>query len=253
MSILEVRNLTVKYGELTLIDDLSFSLEEGDRIAIVGPNGAGKSTLVNAISQSIPYTGEVFYNGTPIKKFKPTELAQRLGMLIQSQHVGYSFTVEEVVSLGRYSRTHGLFSAHTDADKTAIEDALRRCGLEEISQQSVLTLSGGELQRTFLAQVFAQDPQLMILDEPTNHLDLVYQKRIFELIDEWLATPERAVLSVIHDLTLARAFSTKVMLLDKGRIVALGTPAEALAPEYLNAVYGMDVEGWMKSLLAQRD
>jgi iron complex transport system ATP-binding protein len=248
---LEVRDLTVRYGALTLVSDVSFSLEAGERLLIVGPNGAGKSTLVNAITQGVPFDGTVRYEGVDVAHLKPVERAHRIGMLMQTHFVGYAFTVEEVVSLGRYSRTRGPFSARTDEDQTAIDEALERCGLTDLRQQSVLTLSGGELQRTFLAQVFAQDPQLLILDEPTNHLDLVYQKRIFELLDEWLAMPGRAVLSVVHDLSLARAFSSRVMLMDKGRVVALGKPEDALAPERLDAVYGMDVNAWMRSLLEQ--
>jgi iron complex transport system ATP-binding protein len=247
---LEVRNLTVRYGELTLLDDINFSLDEGERLMIVGPNGAGKSTLVNAITQGAPYSGEVLYDGVNVKKLKPVELAQKIGMLMQTHFVGYAFTVEEIVSLGRYAHSRGLLAAQTDEDIEAIGLALERCGLEELVRQSVLTLSGGELQRAFLAQVFAQNPRLLILDEPTNHLDLVYQKRIFELLDEWLITPGRAVLSVVHDLTLAQAFSSRVMLMNKGRIVALGPPQEALAPELLREVYGMDVNAWMRSLLA---
>ncbi|MDR1185174.1 MAG: ABC transporter ATP-binding protein [Coriobacteriales bacterium] len=250
MSMLEVRNLTVRYGELTLLDDINFSLDEGERLMIVGPNGAGKSTLVNAITQGAPYSGEVLYDGVNVKKLKPVELAQKIGMLMQTHFVGYAFTVEEIVSLGRYAHSRGLLAAQTDEDIEAIGLALERCGLEELVRQSVLTLSGGELQRAFLAQVFAQNPRLLILDEPTNHLDLVYQKRIFELLDEWLITPGRAVLSVVHDLTLAQAFSSRVMLMNKGRIVALGPPQEALAPELLREVYGMDVNAWMRSLLA---
>jgi iron complex transport system ATP-binding protein len=251
MSALEVSGLTVRYGDLTLVDDVSFSLDEGERLIIVGPNGAGKSTLVNAITQGAPYEGAVRCDGVDVRRLKPVELACQIGMLMQSYFVGYAFTVEEVVSLGRYARTRGPFSTHSDADRAAIDDALACCGLTDLAGQSVLTLSGGELQRTFLAQVFAQDPRILILDEPTNHLDLVYQKRIFTLLDEWLARPGRAVLAVVHDLSLARAFGSRALLMDKGRAVALGPPREALAPERLKEVYGMDVEGWMRSLLTQ--
>jgi iron complex transport system ATP-binding protein len=251
MSMLEVSGLTVRYGNMVLVDDVSFTLDEGERLMIVGPNGAGKSTLVNAITQGVSYEGEVRCSGVNVKSLKPVELACQIGMLMQNYFVGYAFTVEEVVSLGRYARTRGPFSTHSDADTIAIDNALRRCGLENLTRQSVLTLSGGELQRTFLAQVFAQDPAMLILDEPTNHLDLVYQKRIFELLDAWLGEPGRAVLSVVHDLSLARAFASRVMLMNKGRVVALGPPKEALAPERLSEVYGMDVEAWMRSLLTQ--
>ena len=253
MSMLEIRNLTVRYGELVLVDNVSFSVEAGERLMIVGPNGAGKSTLVNAIMQGAPYTGEVLFDGVDVKTLRPTTRAHKIGMLMQNHFVGYAFSVEEVVSLGRYAHTRSVFRDKRDGagDKRHIDQAIERCGLENMRGQSVLTLSGGELQRTFLAQVFAQDPQLLILDEPTNHLDLVFQKRIFELIDEWLLASGKAVLAVVHDLTLARAFSSRVMLMDKGHIVALGPPEEALSNDRLMEVYGMDVREWMQHLFAQ--
>ena len=132
-----------------------------------------------------------------------------------------------------------------------MEEALERTGLTGLRRQSVLTLSGGELQRTFLAQVFAQSPKLLLLDEPTNHLDLVYQKQVFALIQEWLKTPGRAVVSVVHDLSLAKAYGTQALLLHHGREVAHGGVDAVMCPENLNAVYDMDVAAWMRGLLAQ--
>ncbi|MDR2035085.1 MAG: ABC transporter ATP-binding protein [Coriobacteriales bacterium] len=248
---LEVKNLTVRYGPLTLVDNVSFTVEEGERLMIVGPNGAGKSTLVNAITQSIPYTGEVLFEGRNVRSLKPRELACRMGMLMQNHFVSYAFTVQEVVSSGRYAYSRGLFTTPSDEDEQLIAEAINNCGLEPMVNQSVLTLSGGELQRTFLAQVLAQDPRLLVLDEPTNHLDLAYQKHTLELLDGWLNTRQRAVLAVVHDLSLARAFSTRVLLMDKARIVALGTPEETLSPANLKAVYQMDVQEWLKGLLEQ--
>ena len=135
--------------------------------------------------------------------------------------------------------------------ESAVKEALERTGLTELRHRSVLTLSGGELQRAFLAQAFAQSPRLLLLDEPTNHLDLIYQKQIFALIGDWLQTPGRAVVSVVHDLSLAKAYGTKGLLLDGGREAACGDIEAATRPEALNAVYGMDVAEWMRGLLGQ--
>ena len=115
----------------------------------------------------------------------------------------------------------------------------------------MLNLSGGELQRTFLAQVFAQDPKLLLLDEPTNHLDLVYQKQVFGLIADWVKQPGRAVVSVVHDLSLARAFGSDALLMHKGKTVAQGHVDPVLAPANLDPVYGMDVYEWMSTMLSQ--
>ena len=123
--------------------------------------------------------------------------------------------------------------------------------LQDKRSQSVLTLSGGELQRTFLAQVLAQNPKLLLLDEPTNHLDLIYQKQIFALVSRWLQTPGRAVVSVVHDLSLARAFGTDALLIDHGKAVACGSAVEVLNKKHLDPVYGMDVGAWMRGLYGQ--
>ena len=120
----------------------------------------------------------------------------------------------------------------------------------ELRGQSVLTLSGGELQRVFLAQVFAQRPEILLLDEPANHLDIVYQRQMFTQLQRWLGKGNRALISVVHDLSLAMKFGTHAMLLEKGKQAALGPPREALTRERLGAAYGMDVHGWMTGLLS---
>ncbi|MDR2620155.1 MAG: ABC transporter ATP-binding protein, partial [Propionibacteriaceae bacterium] len=142
-------------------------------------------------------------------------------------------------------------ATRSDADEAAIERAIALTGLEPFLDQSVLTLSGGELQRTFLAQLFAQDPQILLLDEPTNHLDLAYQEQEFDLIREWLKQPGRAVMSVVHDLSLAKSYGTRAVLLHEGRVVADGPVLEALSGARLAAVYGMDVFAWMRKMLTQ--
>ncbi len=248
---LEIRGLTVRYGNLTIVDNISFSLQANEWLMIVGPNGAGKSTIVNAITQGVPYTGEVLLRGTDISRSKPAWLARNVGVLTQSHHVGYSFTVEEVVRLGRYSYSSGIFSSPSDEDNDMVEKALSLTGMLPFRAQSMLTLSGGELQRAFLAQVFAQDPGLLILAAPENHLDLVYQKQVFELIRDWAKSAGRAVISVVHDLNLARTYGTNAILLNKGRIVSSGSIGEALACQNLERVYAMNVQQWMRDLLIQ--
>ena len=248
---LEVKNLTVKYGALTIVDGLNLSLGDNEWLMVVGPNGAGKSTFVNAVAQGIPYTGDVFYRGEDVKKIKPLQLAKKISLLSQTQNVTYSFTVGEVVRLGRYAYSKGIFGTGDDTDAESVKLALERTGLSPLEHQSVLTLSGGELQRTFLAQVFAQDPELLILDEPTNHLDLVYQKQVFELISEWMKQPGRSVISVVHDLSLAQAYGTKILLMDKGRVVSSGKAKEVLSRENLMSVYAIDVHEWMREMLTQ--
>ena len=251
MKLLDVQNLTVRYGNLTIVNDVSFSLSEGEWLMIVGPNGAGKSTIVNAVSQGASYTGAVSVLEKDVKRYRSHELAKLVGVLSQSHSMGYGFTVGSVVRLGRYAYAPGLFSGGDDADERMVARALELTGMTRFVDQNVLTLSGGELQRTFLAQLFAQNPRVLLLDEPTNHLDLVYQKQVFELISEWLKTPGRAVVSVVHDLSLARAYGTQALLLDEGKIIAYGEIERVFSKDNLNMAYAMDVSAWMRRLLSQ--
>ncbi|HNW03897.1 MAG TPA: ABC transporter ATP-binding protein [Oscillospiraceae bacterium] len=250
---LEIDNLTVRYGDRTVVDDVSFSVRPNQWLMVVGPNGAGKSTLINAVSQSAAFGGTVRLNGTDIRKIKQQDFARRVGVLTQNHYVGYSFTVEEIVRMGRYAYAPGFFARESADDRELVERALELTGISQIRKQSVLTLSGGELQRTFLAQIFAQNPRLLILDEPTNHLDLVYQQQVFDLIRDWIHEGPRAVMSVVHDLSLARTYGTDALLMDQGRAAAYGSIDEVLSPDNLRSVYSMDVYGWMRKMLSQWD
>ena len=172
MPMLDVDRLSVRYGTKQIVDALSFSVSEGQWLMIAGPNGAGKSTALAAITQGTPYTGRVLFEGQNVRSMKPALRARAIGVLAQNHFVGYGFTVEEVVRLGRFAYAGGVFGRSREDDAGHVEQALTLTGLQDKRRQSVLTLSGGELQRTFLAQVLAQDPKLLLLDEPTNHLDL---------------------------------------------------------------------------------
>ena len=251
MRMLEVKNLSVRYSTLEIVKGVSFSVEEGEWLMIAGPNGAGKSTVVSAVAQSVESTGDVLFCGKNVRNYKPQELARHIGVLEQNHAVNYAFSVREVVGLGRYAYSSGIFAGKSDADDDAVEQALALTGLENLADKSVLKLSGGELQRVFLAQIFAQDPDLLILDEPTNHLDLVYQKQVFSLIEEWRKKPGRAVISVVHDLSLALAYGSSAVLMDRGEAAACGPVREVLSPHRLASAYGMDVKEWMQGLLKQ--
>ena len=244
---LKVCELTVSYGEQFAVENVSFTVRDNSWLMVVGPNGAGKSTVLSAVSQGIPYKGEVLVNGRSLRRMKVAVRARIIGMLMQRHVESYGFTVHEVVQLGRYAYSHGRLCAE---DRYMIDEALDKTGLADKRMQSILTLSGGELQRTFLAQVFAQDPQILLLDEPTNHLDLVYQKQTLSLIADWVAQKERAVVSVMHDLSIARLYGTEALLLNRGRVVQQGSIDEVFDCTRLKSVYEMDVYEWMRDLLS---
>ena len=164
MSMLEVQNLSVRFGSAVIVNDVSFSVQDGDWLMLIGPNGAGKSTIVNAVSRGVPYTGTVLFEGKDVQKTPAHLLARGLGVLAQHHTVGYAFSVEEVVRLGRYAYAPGIFSRRSDEDERSVAEAMELTGVAHIARQSVLTLSGGELQRVFLAQLLS----LIHISEPTR-------------------------------------------------------------------------------------
>ena len=248
---LTVRNVSVSYGKERAVSDVSFTVRPGQWWMLAGPNGAGKSTLVKAVSAGAAFEGSVLVDGAEARALKPAQLARKIGVLAQYHSLGYGFTVEQVVSMGRYAYQSGFLGRGDGAGAEKVLEALQMTGMTSLRDHNMLTLSGGEMQRAFLAQVFCQDPELMILDEPSNHLDLPYQKQLFSLIGQWLQTPGRAVVSVVHDLSLAKMYGTHGLLMDHGRLAAGGEINTVMTRENLNAVYGMDVYQWMSDMLSQ--
>ncbi len=232
-----------------LLKDVSFEMKENEMLMVVGPNGAGKTTLIKAIMQNVPHEGKAFFDGVDIAKIPSRELARRIGVLTQNNTQHFSFTSHEVVSLGRYAYQKGLFAKPDEMDEEKISDAFRMTGTEHLKDRSIMTLSGGELQRIFLAAIFAQDPKILILDEPTNHLDIQYQIGIFDTLKEWVKGEGRSVIAVVHDLNIVYSYGAKALLLHRGEVYAYGDVEEVLNRENLKAVYEVDVAEWMQNLL----
>ncbi len=245
---LQVRELNAYYAKKQILDRVSFELDAGEWLMLCGPNGAGKSTLAKALSGQISIEGKVYLEGRELQSYRPAELARRIGFLAQQHTVSYAFTVDEIVAMGRYSHKKGMLHGTDPEGTEMVEWALDITGLTSLRSRNIMQLSGGEIQRVFLAQVFAQSPSILLLDEPSNHLDMKYQKQIFELIDEWLREGNRAVISVVHDLSLARKYGSKALLLDRGHVAACGSMTQVLSDENLNGVYDMDVREWMTTL-----
>ena len=158
MSMLEVQNLSVRFGSAVIVNDVSFSVQDGDWLMLIGPNGAGKSTIVNAVSRGVPYTGTVLFEGKDVQKTPAHLLARGMGVLAQHHTVGYAFSVEEVVRLGRYAYAPGIFSRRSDEDERSVAEAMELTGVAHIARQSVLTLSGGELQRALSRAALCAEP-----------------------------------------------------------------------------------------------
>lgn len=246
---LKVENISVKIGNTHILKDVSFEVGQKDILMVIGPNGAGKTTLIKAIMNNIKHSGNAYLKGNHISKINPLQLAKQIGVLTQKNTQHFSYTVEEVVSLGRYAHQKGVFGSLSPLDKEKIQESMTLTGIQHLKDRSVLTLSGGELQRVFLAAVFAQDPNLLILDEPTNHLDLQYQISIFEIIRNWVKQEGRSVIAVVHDLNAVFNYGTKALLLNEGKVEAFGKVKDVLKKDTLQKVYKVDVAQWMQTLL----
>ena len=248
---LRVEHVSVRYGDKAAVDDVSFRVEPGQWWILAGPNGAGKTSLAAAISRGVKYSGKVIFSEMEAASYKAGEYAKKVGTLSQQNDITYGFTVHEVVTMGRYAHRRGFLRGQDPGGNEKVEQALALTGLEAFRDRGMLTLSGGEVQRVFLAQVLAQDPELLILDEPANHLDLPFQKSFFDMVKEWLKEPGKAVITVMHDLTLARKYGTHALLMSEGKAIGCGPIEQVMIRENLQKAYGMDIYGWRRELIDQ--
>ena len=225
---LELKNISIQYGSKYAVKDVSIKLYSGDWLVLLGANGAGKSSIINALARAVKYTGEIKLEGKKIEQYSPREYAKRVGVLSQLHEKDPSLSVTEVVSLGRYSHSKRLFSGLSKIDTQKVQQAIAVTGLTEYAERPMHTLSGGERQRAYLAQVFAQDTEVLLLDEPVNSLDMKYTLSLLDAIDIWRKEKQGIVISALHDLSLAACFGSRALILLKGEQLYEGDIKEAL-------------------------
>ena len=242
---LEVKNLYCGYNGEYIIKDVSFTVDRGENICIVGPNGCGKSTLLKAISNLIPFKGSVLLDGNDTKSLKRKDLAIKIALMTQSSNILFPYSIYDTVALGRYAHLNGVFSRLNKKDEERINNSLDKVGLLDIKDKLISELSGGQLQRVFLARAFAQDPDVILLDEPTNHLDLRYQIEMLDYLKVWAKENNKIVVAVLHDLNLVQNFGDKVLMLKDGVIKNNGNTREVLNGSDLEEVYGIDIKAFM--------
>ena len=237
---IRTQRLTVAYRGRPALTDVDLVVSAGERIALVGPNGAGKSTLLRAIAGLVePAAGTVELGGTPIASLDRWAIARRLAVVPQLPQLPFATTVEEVVALGRLPHEHPIRGLRP-VDRAAIAAAIDRVGVGHLLGRDARELSLGERQLVLLALAVAQQAPVLALDEPTVHLDLRHQVEVMELLVDLNQRDGTTVIAVLHDIGLAAHFFPRVVVLDRGRLVADGPPAEALAPDRIRDVFGVD-------------
>lgn len=238
---LEVRNITVRYGVRDILRDISLTLENGKIVALLGANGAGKTTFVRALNSTLPVSnGEILVDHKPFADFSRREVAKRIAVVAQENETKFPVTVLEFVLAGRFA-SGGAFGWETEKDFAVAEDALQSCDLAGFSDRLMNQLSGGERQRVVLARALATEATILLLDEPTASLDLAHQGSMFRLIRQKCASGNYSSIVITHDLNLAAEFADEIVLLKDGRIYAKGKPPDVLTADNLAEVFGVSV------------
>jgi iron complex transport system ATP-binding protein len=240
VSALAARDVSVALGGVRILDRVSLELDRGEWLTVIGPNGAGKSTLLRALAGLVSLDGVVELGGEETAQLGRKELSRRVALVPQVPEMPPEMSVAEYVLLGRTPYT-GYFGRENRSDLDAADEALERLDLVSLAARRLETLSGGERQRAVLARAIAQEAPLVLLDEPTSALDVGRAQLALELIDGLRGEQGLTVLAAMHELTLAGQYADRLLLLDGGRVVAEGPPAEVLVPDLIRAHYGADV------------
>lgn len=224
-----------------VVHGANFSVDRGAVYAVIGPNGSGKSTLLKLLLGILkPAAGSIRYEDRDIGSWSRRDLAKRIGVVGQTEEHTFPISVREMVAMGRYPHL-GPWRRSTQSDELAVETAMERCAVSDLSSRPVDQLSGGERQRARIARALAQEPATLVLDEPTVQLDIAHEMAIFDLLADLCRRDGTTVILVTHNLNLAARYSTAMLLLNRGGTVAQGSPADVLTREVIEQVYGWPV------------
>lgn len=232
-----IKDLSFSYDAIQILNDITASIPQGSFTAVLGPNGSGKTTLLKQILGILqPDAGEIRIGGQEISRITRDALARLIGMVPQQESIGYQFTVEQMVALGRY--------AHKDPSSTAtgkiVEQVMCQTNIRHVKDHLITEISGGEYQRVLIARALAQQPRILVLDEPTTYLDPRHQIEILQLIRSLISGQGLTIICVLHDLNSAMQYSDHVIMLKEGSVFGCGTPEQMLTQEHLKLVYDID-------------
>ncbi len=238
---LSLENISAGYVGRRVLENVAVNITAGEFVGLIGPNGSGKTTLLRVISGVLPaQQGEVWLAGRKLREMGRREVAKIVAHLLQEIGWAPAFSVREMVFTGR-SPHLPRFGRETKRDLAIVERAMELANVSHIADRPITEISGGERQRAFIAMCLAQEPQVLLLDEPTSHLDIGHQLSVLNLIRNLNRQTRMTVVAVFHDLNLAAEYCDRLVLLDRGRIVAAGTPVDVLTTEMIRNVYGVSV------------
>ncbi|MEX6698738.1 ABC transporter ATP-binding protein [Peribacillus frigoritolerans] len=236
----EVKNLFKKYNNKTVVEDVSIEIMKGKITSFIGPNGAGKSTVLSMISRLITRdSGEVLIEGKDMEKFNSNELAKKIAILKQANHINIRLTIRELVAFGRFPYSQGKL---TKEDWKYVDEAIEYMELADMQDKFLDQLSGGQQQRAFIAMVIAQNTEYVLLDEPLNNLDMKHSVQIMKVLRRLADELGKTVIIVIHDINFASCYSDYIVALKDGKVVHNGPTEQVINSNVLKEIYDMDIE-----------
>ncbi|MDR1485882.1 MAG: ABC transporter ATP-binding protein [Planctomycetaceae bacterium] len=240
--LISVRNLTVKFNNNTLINNISFNIEKGEYVTIIGCNGAGKSTLLKCLDKIITnWTGEILFDKISLNTIPQKQLARQIAFVRQSTTNGFAFTVRQVVEMGRYPHLKPL-TPISKTDQQIVFESMELMDVDKISHRNFDTLSGGEKQKVLLATALAQKTNVLLLDEPTTYLDYKHQSEIGKILRDLNQKYGKTIIEVTHDVNRAVLDATHVIALGTGKILFDGTPQYLMNTTHLQNIYNINFQ-----------
>lgn len=236
---LAAQDVTLGYGDRTVIRELDLQVAPGRITAIVGANGSGKSTLLKAMARLLtPQSGRVLLDGRDIHAMPTKEVARVLGLLAQSPIAPEGIIVSDLVGRGRHPH-QGMFARWSEADDRAVAEALLVTDTTDLADRPVDELSGGQRQRVWIAMVLAQQSDLLLLDEPTTFLDVAHQVEVLDLLTDLNRRSGTTIAMVLHDLNLAARYADQLVAVHDGKVYAQGAPRDVLTAQTVADVFGL--------------
>lgn len=251
---IKFKNVNAYYDKDRIVKNVDLEIKKGEIYSVIGINGCGKTSLLRCITKNILFDGDIFIDEKNIIDIGRKELARKVGMFSQISKTSFDYNVYETTMMGRfsYNKNNIFFNREsTKEDIESVEKSLCIVGMNDMRDKKLSSLSGGQLQRVFLAKLIAQNPDIILLDEPTNHLDFKYQLEIVEFFKKWSRDENKTILGVFHDVNLAMYLSDNAIVMDCGEIKVKDSITNIIKSGVLNEIYDIDINSFMQNSLSK--